>query len=168
MSQLIVPFELAKSRTRRANAATLLECSYNRYLAVAARAVRRSLKDDKRLAAERRGDSDIRFAKWEVSLTRSAYTDDERRRDADGNTARNRTASRATPRTWSRRTVPIWLPPVPLDTPREEVWLREGRLVDLVDRKWTGGRMWPAVEAGTVSYWTVNRPVIRPLYIQLH
>ncbi|KAB5583683.1 mitochondrial ATP synthase epsilon chain domain-containing protein [Coniochaeta sp. 2T2.1] len=38
--------------------------TYNRYLAVAARAVRRSLKDDKRLIAERRGDSDIRFAKW--------------------------------------------------------------------------------------------------------
>jgi len=41
--------------------------SYNRYLAVAARVVRRSLKDDKRLAAERRGDMDLRFAKWTVS-----------------------------------------------------------------------------------------------------
>ncbi|KAI1472103.1 mitochondrial ATP synthase epsilon chain-domain-containing protein [Daldinia caldariorum] len=39
--------------------------SYNRYLAVAARAVRRSLKEEKRLAAERRGDMDLRFAKWE-------------------------------------------------------------------------------------------------------
>ncbi|KAI7784278.1 mak10 subunit [Diaporthe eres] len=39
--------------------------SYNRYLAVAGRVVRRSLKDDKRLAAERRGDMDLRFAKWE-------------------------------------------------------------------------------------------------------
>ncbi|KAK5635274.1 hypothetical protein RRF57_010986 [Xylaria bambusicola] len=38
---------------------------YNRYLAVAARAVRRSLKDDKRVAAERRGEMDLRFAKWE-------------------------------------------------------------------------------------------------------
>ncbi|KAK3314780.1 mitochondrial ATP synthase epsilon chain-domain-containing protein [Apodospora peruviana] len=38
--------------------------TYNRYLAVAARVVRRSLKDDKRLAAERRGESDLRFAKW--------------------------------------------------------------------------------------------------------
>ncbi|KAK0704769.1 mitochondrial ATP synthase epsilon chain-domain-containing protein [Lasiosphaeris hirsuta] len=38
--------------------------TYNRYLAVAARAVRRSLKDDKRLIAERRGESDLRFAKW--------------------------------------------------------------------------------------------------------
>jgi hypothetical protein len=40
--------------------------SYNRYLAVAARVVRRSLKEDKRLAAERRGEMDLRFAKWEV------------------------------------------------------------------------------------------------------
>ncbi|OTB14904.1 hypothetical protein K445DRAFT_23427 [Daldinia sp. EC12] len=39
--------------------------SYNRYLAVAARVVRRSLKEDKRLIAERRGDMDLRFAKWE-------------------------------------------------------------------------------------------------------
>ncbi|KAI1084368.1 mitochondrial ATP synthase epsilon chain-domain-containing protein [Whalleya microplaca] len=39
--------------------------SYNRYLAVASRVVRRSLKDDKRLAAERRGEMDLRFAKWE-------------------------------------------------------------------------------------------------------
>ncbi|KAK3070044.1 hypothetical protein LTR53_011138 [Teratosphaeriaceae sp. CCFEE 6253] len=41
--------------------------TYNRYLAVAARVVRRSLKDDKRLVAERRGEMDLRFAKWEVS-----------------------------------------------------------------------------------------------------
>jgi hypothetical protein len=39
---------------------------YNRYLAVAARVVRRSLKGDERLAAERRGDMELRFAKWEV------------------------------------------------------------------------------------------------------
>ncbi|ETS79194.1 hypothetical protein PFICI_09047 [Pestalotiopsis fici W106-1] len=38
--------------------------SYNRYLAVASRVVRRSLKEDKRIAAERRGESDLRFAKW--------------------------------------------------------------------------------------------------------
>jgi hypothetical protein len=52
---------------------TQLVCSassYNRYLTIAARAVRRSLKDDKRLAAERRGDTDLRFAKWTVSLAR--------------------------------------------------------------------------------------------------
>ncbi|KAL2116325.1 hypothetical protein VTJ04DRAFT_8492 [Mycothermus thermophilus] len=38
--------------------------TYNRYLAVAARAVRRSLKEEKRLQAERRGQQDLRFAKW--------------------------------------------------------------------------------------------------------
>jgi len=44
-------------------------CRYNRYLAVAARVVRRSLKDDKRIAAERRGEMELRFAKWEVRFT---------------------------------------------------------------------------------------------------
>lgn len=44
--------------------------SYNRYIAVASRVVRRSLKEDKRIAAERRGESELKFAKWEVS----AYT----------------------------------------------------------------------------------------------
>ncbi|RMZ89995.1 hypothetical protein DV736_g2783, partial [Chaetothyriales sp. CBS 134916] len=38
--------------------------SYNRYLAVASRVVRRSLKEGPRLQAERRGDMDLRFAKW--------------------------------------------------------------------------------------------------------
>lgn len=42
--------------------------SYNRYLAVAARAVRRALKDGPRLQAERRGQMDLRFAKWEVRI----------------------------------------------------------------------------------------------------
>jgi hypothetical protein len=41
--------------------------SYNRYLAIAARTVRRSLKEEARLASERRGQMDLRFAKWEVS-----------------------------------------------------------------------------------------------------
>jgi hypothetical protein len=41
--------------------------SYNRYIAVASRVVRRSLKEDKRVLAERRGESELRFAKWEVS-----------------------------------------------------------------------------------------------------
>ena len=41
--------------------------SYNRYLAVAARVVRRSLKEGPRLQAERRGEMDLKFAKWEVS-----------------------------------------------------------------------------------------------------
>ncbi|PKS06961.1 hypothetical protein jhhlp_005557 [Lomentospora prolificans] len=38
--------------------------TYNRYLAVASRAVRRSLKDDKRIAAERRGEVDLKLAYW--------------------------------------------------------------------------------------------------------
>lgn len=42
---------------------------YNRYLAVAARVVRRSLKEQPRLQAERRGEMDLKFAKWEVSGT---------------------------------------------------------------------------------------------------
>jgi hypothetical protein len=46
---------------------TRLLSSYNRYLAVAARAVRRSLKEGPRVAAERRGQMDLRFAKWQVS-----------------------------------------------------------------------------------------------------
>ncbi|KAI0428183.1 mitochondrial ATP synthase epsilon chain domain-containing protein [Xylaria sp. FL0064] len=39
--------------------------TYNRYLAVASRVVRRSLNENKRVAAERRGEMDLRFAKWE-------------------------------------------------------------------------------------------------------
>jgi F-type H+-transporting ATPase subunit epsilon len=39
--------------------------SYNRYISVASRVVRRSLKEDKRILAERRGESELRFAKWE-------------------------------------------------------------------------------------------------------
>ncbi|KAJ5676163.1 hypothetical protein N7462_009060 [Penicillium macrosclerotiorum] len=39
--------------------------TYNRYLAIAARTVRRSLKEGPRLAAERRGQMDLRFAKWQ-------------------------------------------------------------------------------------------------------
>ncbi|KAF2432305.1 hypothetical protein EJ08DRAFT_732709 [Tothia fuscella] len=39
--------------------------SYNRMLAIAARTVRRSLKDDKRIVAERRGEMELRFAKWD-------------------------------------------------------------------------------------------------------
>ena len=41
---------------------------YNRYLAVSARVVRRSLKEEKRLQAERRGEMDLRMAKWAVRL----------------------------------------------------------------------------------------------------
>lgn len=42
--------------------------SYNMYLAIAARVVRRSLKEQPRLAAERRGQMQLKFAKWEVCL----------------------------------------------------------------------------------------------------
>ncbi|ELR01727.1 hypothetical protein VC83_00957 [Pseudogymnoascus destructans] len=39
--------------------------SYNKYLSVAARVVRRSLKEEQRVAAERRGVSELRSARWE-------------------------------------------------------------------------------------------------------
>ncbi|MCJ1296423.1 hypothetical protein MMC34_007989 [Xylographa carneopallida] len=39
--------------------------TYNRYLAIAARVVRRSLKEETRLQAEKRGEMDLRFAKWQ-------------------------------------------------------------------------------------------------------
>ncbi|KAF8468342.1 mitochondrial ATP synthase epsilon chain-domain-containing protein [Kalaharituber pfeilii] len=39
--------------------------SFNKYLAITARVVRRSLKEQHRLAAERRGDMDLKMAKWE-------------------------------------------------------------------------------------------------------
>ncbi|KAK0386558.1 hypothetical protein NLU13_6393 [Sarocladium strictum] len=39
--------------------------TYNRFLAISARAIRRSLKEDKRIAAERRGEMDLRFARWQ-------------------------------------------------------------------------------------------------------
>jgi len=74
--------------------------SYNRYLTVAARAVRRSLKDDKRLVAERRGETDLRFTKWTVSLTRNsiAIGTCRRRTDADGNTAPQQNGKQGEPR----------------------------------------------------------------------
>ncbi|KAI9782200.1 MAG: ubiquinol-cytochrome c reductase core subunit 1 [Geoglossum umbratile] len=46
----------------------MIPIRYNRYLAVTARVVRRSLKEGPRLQAERRGEMELRFAKWEVSL----------------------------------------------------------------------------------------------------
>ncbi|KAF2857592.1 mitochondrial ATP synthase [Piedraia hortae CBS 480.64] len=39
--------------------------TYNRYLTIAARAVRRSLKEDVRIKAEKRGEMDLKVAKWE-------------------------------------------------------------------------------------------------------
>ena len=59
-------YEVPSSMTR--NCEVLTYTSYNRYLAVAARVVRRSLKEQPRLQAEKRGDMDLKFAKWEVSL----------------------------------------------------------------------------------------------------
>lgn len=50
--------------------------SYNRYLAVAARVVRRSLKEEPRLQAERRGEMDLRFAKWTVSKHSVKFAED--------------------------------------------------------------------------------------------
>lgn len=38
--------------------------TYNRYAGIAARAVRRALKEDKRLQAERRNTSSVRVSKW--------------------------------------------------------------------------------------------------------
>lgn len=57
---------------------------YNRYLAVAARVVRRSLKDDLRLAADKRGEMDLRFAKWEVCFYSTPPTPKERRKKKCG------------------------------------------------------------------------------------
>lgn len=69
------PFTAVTWRDRRHSRGALerllltyfLDYSYNKYLSVAARTVRRSLKDDKRLAAERRGEMELRFSKWTVS-----------------------------------------------------------------------------------------------------
>ncbi|KAI5292718.1 hypothetical protein KEM55_007569, partial [Ascosphaera atra] len=44
---------------------TNLSYSYNRYLAIAARAARNSLKEEKRLAYARHGELDLRFAMWQ-------------------------------------------------------------------------------------------------------
>lgn len=62
--------------------------SYNRYLAVASRALRRSLKEDKRIIAERRGEAaEIKFAKWSVSNNhlslgyRGIFRQEERKED---------------------------------------------------------------------------------------
>lgn len=75
---------------------------YNRYLAIAARVVRRSLKEGPRLQAERRGEMDLRFAKWQVScLRKSGSTGSE--------LTPSRTANRARTRTWVLRMRMLWL-----------------------------------------------------------
>ncbi|KAL5615339.1 hypothetical protein BROUX41_005386 [Berkeleyomyces rouxiae] len=48
--------------------------SYNRYLAVAARAVRRSLKEDKRIVAERRAESELKVSAWSNGKAGEAKT----------------------------------------------------------------------------------------------
>ncbi|KAI5281035.1 hypothetical protein KEM52_004013 [Ascosphaera acerosa] len=39
--------------------------TYNRYLAIASRALRNSLKEEQRLVAARRGELDLKVSKWE-------------------------------------------------------------------------------------------------------
>lgn len=55
------PFQIITIMTAAWKAAGL---SYNRYTAVAARVLRRALKEEKRIIAERRGESELRYAKW--------------------------------------------------------------------------------------------------------
>ncbi|RJE27532.1 hypothetical protein PHISCL_00118 [Aspergillus sclerotialis] len=56
--------------------------TYNRYLAVAARTVRRSLKEGPRAQAERRGLVDLRFAKWENGKQGEAKALDQANKEA--------------------------------------------------------------------------------------
>lgn len=79
--------------------------SYNRYLAVAGRAVRRSLQEGPRAAAERRGQMDLKFAKWEVRILQTWIVDVELNWRFG-----NRTASRVSPSPLPRRTRKPWLP----------------------------------------------------------
>ena len=46
--------------------ANVFPSSYNQYLAIAARVIRKSLKDDLRIKAERRDNFDLKFTKWQV------------------------------------------------------------------------------------------------------
>ncbi|KAK9324710.1 mitochondrial ATP synthase epsilon chain-domain-containing protein [Lipomyces orientalis] len=52
--------------------------TYNRYAAIAARATRRALKEDKRIAAERRETNEIRGAKW-VNGKQGEYENNEKK-----------------------------------------------------------------------------------------
>ncbi|ROV89100.1 hypothetical protein VMCG_09847 [Cytospora schulzeri] len=61
--------------------------TYNRYLAVAGRVVRRSLKDDKRLVAERRGVQDLRFSKWTGAVAKQNGKQGELKNLAQANAA---------------------------------------------------------------------------------
>jgi hypothetical protein len=96
-SQCLPPGKPPVSRTLRSAAIgapdTAIDTSnsYNRYIAVASRVVRRSLKEEARIVAERRGVSELRFAKWEVSRQRGEALDDTGR----WRLTMDRTASRA-------------------------------------------------------------------------
>ncbi|KAF8065353.1 mitochondrial ATP synthase epsilon chain-domain-containing protein [Lyophyllum atratum] len=48
--------------------------SYNRYSQITARAVRQSFKDEERLAAERRGQTALRFQRWENGVGSAQIT----------------------------------------------------------------------------------------------
>ncbi|KAK9385077.1 mitochondrial ATP synthase epsilon chain-domain-containing protein [Lipomyces mesembrius] len=52
--------------------------TYNRYAAIAARATRRALKEDKRILAERRENNEIRGAKWENGKQGEYGTNDKK------------------------------------------------------------------------------------------
>ncbi|CAF9943738.1 MAG: hypothetical protein ALECFALPRED_001180 [Alectoria fallacina] len=78
--------------------------TYNRYLAVAARVVRRSLKEGERLKAERRGEMELRFAKWEVGL---AWTTEKTERERINET-RCRTANRERTRALPMQMLAPW------------------------------------------------------------
>lgn len=67
--------------------------------------MRRSLKEDKRLIAERRGVQELRFSKWTVSAGRLGKQKLGMGWMTEGSEAdafTHRTASRASPRTWPR------------------------------------------------------------------
>lgn len=57
---------LPAKRRKREAFANRESRSYNKYLTVAARAVRKGLKEEHRLASERRGQTDLKFSNWEV------------------------------------------------------------------------------------------------------
>jgi hypothetical protein len=117
-----------KTRTHR----KLTQPSYNRFLAISARAIRRSLKEDKRIAAERRGEMELRFSRWEVSdsdprvIAKRPWTVT---RKIEELTTADRTASRASPRISARPTLLPWLSRPPTK-----------RRIETSDRAYTGER----------------------------
>lgn len=96
--------------------------SYNRYLAVAARTVRRSLKDGPRLQSERRGQMDLRFAKWEVRASLSAWVELV---GEDRSLTGYRTASRAKSSLSPRSTTMPWLDRPSRNKPLDWIPVRE-------------------------------------------